>query len=76
MSSIFDIEREPISRYPKSAPEMPCIEVDKVLLHSSSIFLSKPGQTAFQRNLVFFVETDIDKRAFLSVDSVLLSGSF
>lgn len=27
-------------------------------------------------NLVFFVETDIDKRAFLSVDSVLLSGSF
>jgi hypothetical protein len=27
-------------------------------------------------NLVFFVQTDIDKRAFLSVDSVLLSGSF
>lgn len=27
-------------------------------------------------NLVFFVETDIDKRAFLSVDSVLLSGDF
>ena len=27
-------------------------------------------------NLVFFVETDIDKRAFLSVDSVLLSGAF
>lgn len=27
-------------------------------------------------NLVFFVETDIDKRVFLSVDSVLLSGDF
>ena len=27
-------------------------------------------------NLVFFVQTDIDKRAFLSVDSVLLSGTF
>ena len=27
-------------------------------------------------NMVFFVETDIDKRAFLSVDSVLLSGDF
>ncbi len=27
-------------------------------------------------NLVFFVETDIDKRAFLCVDSVLLSGIF
>ncbi|MCH2664436.1 hypothetical protein MK139_08825, partial [bacterium] len=27
-------------------------------------------------NLVFFVETDTDKRAFLSVDSVLLSGDF
>jgi hypothetical protein len=27
-------------------------------------------------NLVFFLETDIDKRAFLSVDSVLLSGDF
>ena len=27
-------------------------------------------------NLVFFVETDIDKRAFLNVDSVLLSGDF
>ena len=25
---------------------------------------------------VFFVETDTDKRAFLSVDSVLLSGDF
>lgn len=27
-------------------------------------------------NVVFFVETDIDKRAFLNVDSVLLSGDF
>ena len=27
-------------------------------------------------NLVFFIETDIDKRAFLNVDSVLLSGEF
>ena len=27
-------------------------------------------------NLVFFIETDVDKRAFLSVDSVLLSGDF
>ena len=27
-------------------------------------------------NLVFFVETDVDKRAFLNVDSVLLSGDF
>lgn len=27
-------------------------------------------------NMVFFVETDIDKRAFLNVDSVLLSGDF
>ena len=27
-------------------------------------------------NLVFFVETDIDKRAFLNVDSVLISGEF
>jgi hypothetical protein len=27
-------------------------------------------------NIVFFVETDIDKRAFLNVDSVLISGDF
>ena len=27
-------------------------------------------------NIVFFVETDIDKRAFLNVDSVLVSGDF